>query len=290
MARGVGLITGKTHMAISTATAATALYATGVRATGSMGYLLPSDTVERGSGPYAIAGLLLLGLMAGLFPDLDAQDTELQHLPRKAASYLGRYATAGMRGHSPLTRLIRALVQLAALPFTLVVGAVGVAIRASTSHRGFTHTLLGALVFTGLVTGATLLITGSMQWTLAVGTVWLLGYSSHLAADACTPSGIPLLGVSGKRVRASASRTSVTSVTSVTSIHPSRYAGSNSWNKSHHSSDVPPHNAMRCPGVHMFHLLPRGMRVGTGTIADTLFIRWTAWAICAVAVALTLLA
>ena len=290
-------MTGKTHMAISTAIVATALSATGVRASGSMGYLLPAGILERGSGPYAIAALLLLGLVAGLFPDLDAPDTELQHLPRRAAGHIGRYATAGMRGHSPLARLIPALIQLAALPFTLGVSAVSAALRASTTHRGFTHTLLGVMVFTSLVAGATLLITGSAQWTLGVGTVWLLGYSSHLAADACTPSGIPLFRVFGAvtraRIHGFTLRNSRNTRSAGASDPSSRYVESNRWSRSDRSLDVPAHNARLYPGHHgarMFHLLPRDMRVRTGTVADTLFIRWTAWAICSSALVIIFIA
>ena len=249
-------MTGKTHMAIAGATVAVAMAATGVRASGGVGGLLSLYLIEHehGAAPYAIAGLLLFGMVAGLFPDLDAPDTELQHLPRRAADRLGRYVTAGRRGYSPLARLVREVVRLVALPFTLIVGAVGAVLRASTGHRGFTHTLLGALVFTGLVAGAALLIARSVEWTLAVSAVWLLGYASHLAADACTPSGIPLLGTSARATR-----------------------------------DVSTRKAMPYPGTPrtpMFHLLPRGLWIRTGTIADTLLIRWTAWAICAIAVAL----
>jgi membrane-bound metal-dependent hydrolase YbcI (DUF457 family) len=271
-------MTGKTHMAISTATVATALVATGVRASGSMAHMPPPDLIVRASGPYAIAGLLFLGMVAGLFPDLDAPDTQLQQLPRRAADQLGRYVTAGVHGRSPLAWLITTFVGLVALPFTLLVSAVAAVLRASTPHRGFTHTLLGAFLFTALAAGATLLMTRSDQWTLIVGAVWLLGYSSHLAADACTPSGIPLLGLTNHHDR------QASAAPSRNRDHANSYAGQNSRSRSPHGPQASSHNVPRYRSSSMFHLLPRGMRVRTGTTADTLFIRWTAWAICAVAV------
>src|SRR4051812_38200379 len=114
-------MTGKTHMAISTAIVAVTLSATGTRVSGSGGvqcllcfpcFLSSCSSVPglSDSGIYAIAGLLVLGLVAGLFPDLDAPDTELQHLPRRVADRLGWYTTAGlrgMRGYSPLVWLVQ---------------------------------------------------------------------------------------------------------------------------------------------------------------------------------------
>jgi membrane-bound metal-dependent hydrolase YbcI (DUF457 family) len=245
-------MTGKTHMAISAATVAVAMSATGARAWGSFICLpcfLPSDPVTRGSGPYAIAGLLVLGMVAGLFPDLDAPDTELQHLPRKAAHRLGWYMTGrfgGMRLYSlpsPLARLTQGSISLLAVPITLLVSAIGAGLRASplgAGHRGFTHTLWGALVFTSMAAGAALVVMGSVHWALTVGAVWLLGYASHLAADACTPSGIPLFMSLKHLARASTTAT--------------------------------------------FHLLPKRMWVRTGTLVDTLVLRWIAWTACTLAV------
>ena len=245
-------MTGKTHMAISAAAVAVAL-ATGARASGGfpcLPYVSPSDSGTPGSGTFTIAGLLVLGMVAGLFPDLDAPDTELQHLPRKTADRLGWYMTGrfgGMRLYllpSPLARLMRGSISLAAIPISTLVGAIGAGLRASplgAGHRGFTHTLWGTLVFTSLAAGAALVITGSVPKTLTVGAVWLLGYASHLAADACTPSGIPLFMPLRHLVRAT-------------------------------------------PTTTTFHLLPRRMRVRTGTLVDTLVLRWVAWTACTLAV------
>src|SRR5437879_4517408 len=125
-------MTGKTHMAISAATVAVVLSATGARASkGSPFLYMPTpDPGASEAGVYAIAGLLLLGVVAGLFPDLDAPDTELQHLPRRVADQLGWYITAGIPGmlamfamfgmprmhgysrSSPLARLVRGSICL----------------------------------------------------------------------------------------------------------------------------------------------------------------------------------
>ncbi len=189
-------MTGKTHMAISAATVALALAAAGAEATMEMPRLLPLVPlvpIEPGAskpGAYAVAGLLVLGIVAGLFPDLDAPDTALQHLPARAARQVGRYIKAGMPRRSLLGTLAQELVRLAALPFSLILVGASAMLRTFTGHRGFTHTMWGALTFTGLAATIALLVTGSAHWSLTVGAVWLLGYASHLAADACTPSGI----------------------------------------------------------------------------------------------------
>lgn len=289
-------MTGKTHMAISAAIVAVALSAasSGCAAghqgsspfsclasrlsDGPVDSAIPVSPVsgpQQSSGPrsaFWLAGLLVLGMVAGLFPDLDAPDTELQHLPRKAAYRLGRYAAyvatglpgiPGLQRRSPPGRLVRRVLQgaidLAALPFTLLVDAVGTALRTVTGHRGFTHSLLGTLFFTCLVCGVALLIAGSAHSAAIVGAVWLLGYASHLAADACTPSGIPLL-MPLKPL-------------------PERTASSNRTRPGVVASRYP--NVPRYPRYHGYHILPRRMRVRTGTLADTLLIRWTAWIICA---------
>ncbi len=262
-------MTGKTHMAISAATVAVVLSATGARASKGIPFL-PPPTPDPGAsqtGVYAIAGLLLLGVVAGLFPDLDAPDTELQHLPRRAADHVGWYITAaipgmlrmlGLHGYSrssrssPLAWVVQGSIHLVALPFTLLVGAIGVGLRASplgTGHRGFTHTLWGTLLFTSLAASVALFITGSAPWALIVGAVWLLGYASHLAADACTPSGIPLFmsPLALKRLVRTPRTTAF-------------------------------------PTYPTFHLLPKRMWVRTGTMADTLVLRWAGWTVCVLAV------
>lgn len=327
-------MTGKTHMAISAATVAAVLAAGQAAGAKGIPYLLMPERGIPDPGPYAIAGLLLLGIVAGLFPDLDAPDSELQHLPRRTADQLGWYITAwipgtsrklgirakrGMRGYSPPVRLLQGATHLAVLPFTLLVGAVGAGLRACTRHRGFTHTLLGTLVFTSLAAGAALIITASVDWSLAVGAVWFSGYASHLAADACTPSGIPLFMVPAVLKRlgpastsASASASVTTSLPSDLSNRPARWGasrrpvgggagrgeqgapgGQGMWvyradapsRRATNHTDYPGSPGHRCyAGAPTFHLLPKGMRVRTGTIADTLLIRWTAWAVCAVAV------
>ncbi|MBF6612184.1 MAG: metal-dependent hydrolase [Chloroflexi bacterium] len=325
-------MTGKTHMAISAATVAAVLAAGQAAGAKGIPYLLMPERGIPDPGPYAIAGLLLLGIVAGLFPDLDAPDSELQHLPRRTADRLGWYVTAwmprplrrpgirgkrGMRGYALPVRLLQGATHLAVLPFTLLVSAVGAGLRACTGHRGFTHTLLGALVFTCVTAGTALIITASVDWSLAVGAVWFSGYASHLAADACTPSGIPLFMVPAAlkrpgRASTSASASVTASLTGDLSNRPARWSASRrpvgggagrgeqgrhgvwvyradapSRRATHHtdypgSPGSPGHRGYR--GAPTFHLLPKRMRVRTGTIADTLLIRWTAWTVCAVAV------
>jgi membrane-bound metal-dependent hydrolase YbcI (DUF457 family) len=258
-------MTGKTHMAISAAAVAVLLAVTDVSgpatSTGSVGMpqLLPIEGgmsrpgMQSVAGTVGTVGMLLLGIVAGLFPDLDAPDTELQHLPHKAARQLQRYIRAGKRRRSVTRRLAQAGVQLAVLPVAMAIGAIGTAVRMLTGHRGFTHTLWGAAAFTCLVGTIAFLLTGSGQWALPVSAVWLLGYASHLAADACTPSGIPLLGRGGA---AQASRRG-SRVHSPAGTRPSR--------------------------ARPFHLLPERVRIRTGSVADTLLVRWISWAVFIVA-------
>lgn len=256
-------MTGKTHMAISAATVAVALAAAGAaRAAGahaSSGFvsLLTAWTEMNYPAP-TIAGLLLLGMVAGLFPDLDAPDTELQHLPRRAARRVGKYVRMAVPKRSPLGTLAQELARLMALPFSILFAGTGAALRAVTGHRGFTHTLWGALAFTGLAAAAALLLTGSVHLALHVGAVWMLGYASHLAADACTPSGIPLFGGGA-------------TVLSPRQGH-STYARGVQLGSG-------------AASARRFHLLPRRMRIRTGSPADTA-VRWVSWVVFGVAVTL----
>lgn len=262
-------MTGKTHMAISAAAVAVLLAAADLSgpatATGSVGMpqLLPVEGGTSRPGMQSVAGtgttvgtvgMLILGIVAGLFPDLDAPDTELQHLPNRAARQLERYIRAGARSRSVLRRLAQASVRLAVLPLTIAIGAIGTAVRMLTGHRGFTHTLWGAVAFTCLIGAIVFLLTGSGQWALPVSAVWLLGYASHLAADACTPSGIPLLGRAGN---AESSRRRSHAYSSPAGARPSR--------------------------ARSFHLLPETMRIRTGSVADTLLVRWISWVVFVVA-------
>jgi membrane-bound metal-dependent hydrolase YbcI (DUF457 family) len=250
--RGEGM-TGKTHMAISAAATSVLLSAAET--------FLPGIAAERPDlhpsavplEPHALAtaGLLLLGVVAGLFPDLDAPDTELQHLPRRASKHLERYIRAGIPKRSAQGRLAREVARYATLPLTLSIDVIGRVIRAFTAHRGFTHTLWGAAVFTGLAAGAAFLLTGSARSAGSVGLVWLAGYASHLAADACTPSGIPLFGVA-REVRPGPRRYSLCANGTAQS-RPSR--------------------------ARVVHLLPKRMRIRTGSLADTLIVRWVSWAV-----------
>jgi inner membrane protein len=57
-------------------------------------------------------------------------------------------------------------------------------------HRGLTHSLVGCVVATGLC------------WLLApaLGAGVAIGFLTHVAADACTPSGVPLFApLSGRK-------------------------------------------------------------------------------------------
>ena len=259
-------MTGKTHLAISAATVAVLLAVTdtGSRAS-TIAPLSPlSNSSSSIPNPYAVAGLLLLGILAGLFPDLDAPDSELKHLPQRTALRVGRNIRASTRKPSLLGSVGQALVRLASLPFTMLLLGASTAVRAFTSHRGFTHTLWGALTSTALATAAALLLTASLQSSAKIAAVWLVGYASHLAADACTPSGIPLFGRFGSPIAQRGHRTSTRK--------PASYVQGRSLL-----------SCFRRSPATAFHLLPDRMLIRTGTLADTLLVRWGSWMVFLVA-------
>ncbi len=99
---------------------------------------------------------LLIGAAAfgSLLPDLDASESKIKHL-----------AVGGIK------------------PFLLP----SQAIHRYLGHRGFSHSLAALLLVSLLV------LPLAFWWGLLPPLALLLGYGSHLAADACTRSGIPLL-------------------------------------------------------------------------------------------------
>jgi hypothetical protein len=130
-------------------------------------------------------------------------------------------------------------------------------LRTFTHHRGFTHTIWCASATTMLAALLALLAGASAELSTEVGAVWLAGYASHLVADACTPSGIPLFGNrklhSGRR----------THLAGISETRERRHAG---------------YNVVKQPDA-AFHLLPENMRVTTGSFTDTVIVRWVGWSI-----------
>ncbi|MDI6740730.1 MAG: metal-dependent hydrolase [Candidatus Edwardsbacteria bacterium] len=110
---------------------------------------------------------LAIGGLAGLLPDLDASESELQNVS---------WRVGGRRG-------IRVKIfKLPALIFHHLFG-----------HRGALHSLLALLVFTALVT----LLRAPAELVIAFG----LGYLSHLLTDGLTMGGVPLFWPARGRVR-----------------------------------------------------------------------------------------
>ena len=101
----------------------------------------------------AVAPLVACAALGSLLPDLDAPSSMVKHL-----------SVARIQPFAPVATIL----------------------SRDLGHRGATHSLLGWLVFAIL----------TFLLALWQPTLWLalvLGYGSHLAADACTKSGIPLL-------------------------------------------------------------------------------------------------
>lgn len=110
--------------------------------------------------PDTIGPLMACAAFGALLPDLDATSSTIRSL-----------SVARIQPFVPLSVLLsRAL-----------------------GHRGATHSLLGLFV------AAVLLLPVAFFWGWLFWLALLLGYGSHLAADACTKSGIPLMHPRRKR-------------------------------------------------------------------------------------------
>ena len=107
-----------------------------------------------------IGSLTVLAAGAALLPDLDAQRSKIRSLK------LGP-----IRPFDPL----------------------GALVYSAWGHRGPLHSLPGLLVF-GLIAALPL----SLTWGWQYGAAAVLGYGSHLALDAMTRHGVPLLPSQGK--------------------------------------------------------------------------------------------
>lgn len=289
-------MTGKTHLTISAAVTATTLLAAGLRLR-TPGSVTPASARDVIVGEHVLAAssdiaqgvtawstpalwslfaLMLVGVAAGLFPDLDAPQSELRSLPQTGARRLAKLAGNGRSGASYLARTA---INLVAIAVSAVINLLSGVIRQFTGHRGFTHTAWGAFLFTCIASLVTFLITSDVRSALAFGGVWFVGYASHLLADACTPAGIPLLwglprqlirrsrqgGPAGKHYRPPA----------LASQFAAQQLNGLPYGSKPRPQQAPP----------MFHLLPRRMLVLTGTWPDTMVIRWCALFITVVALA-----
>jgi inner membrane protein len=108
--------------------------------------------------PGAVTGsniglLAVLAAVGAMLPDLDARNSTVRHL--------------SVKGIQPF------------VPFASV-------LNRAWGHRGPLHSLAGLLA----VAAATGLLASLWAWRLSAAL--MLGYASHLAADACTVTGIPL--------------------------------------------------------------------------------------------------
>ena len=127
-----------------------------------------------------MAPLAVLAALGALLPDLDAGESKIKRL-----------SFAGLMPLAPLS----------------------LALHRNLGHRGLLHSLLGL----GL---STLIFLPLASWGNGIVPLALsLGYASHLATDACTRSGVPLL----------------------------------------------------YPRPRRYHLLPRGLRITTGSLAEEVF-------------------
>ncbi len=110
--------------------------------------------------PETLTPLTLFAVLGALLPDLDASESQIKRL-----------AFAGIAPFAPLAVLL----------------------NRTLGHRGFLHSLLGWGV------ASVLFAPLALAWNVGLPLALSLGYASHIAADACTKSGIPLLYPRRKR-------------------------------------------------------------------------------------------
>lgn len=101
-----------------------------------------------------LAMLSIIAVGGALLPDLDAAESKLKHI-----------SVAGIK------------------PLVIPSGML----HETFGHRGALHSLAGLVALTGL--GVPLVFVSDWRRWIAL----VLGYASHLLADSCTRSGIPLL-------------------------------------------------------------------------------------------------
>lgn len=110
--------------------------------------------------PRATAVVTVFAVTGAMVPDLDAVESKLKHVK-----------LIGIKLLMPMSR----------------------AINHEFGHRGLVHSLWGWLIWTALI--APLVLRLGIMPIVALS----LGYISHLAGDACTRTGIPLLYPSKKQ-------------------------------------------------------------------------------------------
>jgi inner membrane protein len=122
----------------------------------------------------AAAALVAGAWLGSLLPDADRAGSRI-------------YRTRGVeRRVWPL----RVLGRLARLPLRALI---------LLGHRGLTHSLLGCAAASAAAFALASLVAPSLAPELAAGVA--IGLLSHVAADACTPAGVPLLAPLSSRRR-----------------------------------------------------------------------------------------
>jgi len=142
---------------------------------------------------HQIAGVGLAVVAAAAF---DATTTSAAALV--AGAWLGSLLPDADRAGSRIYRA-RKLERLA-WPLRIVgwVARLPLRLLILLGHRGLTHSLLATAAVTAVCFALASLVVPSMAEAIAAGVA--IGYLAHVAADACTPGGVPLLApLSGRR-------------------------------------------------------------------------------------------
>jgi membrane-bound metal-dependent hydrolase YbcI (DUF457 family) len=136
------------------------------------------------AGTHQIAGVGLAAVTAAAL-DMPAETAAVL----VAGAWLGSLLPDADRARSRIYRARR--LERRVWPLRLAGWLARIPLRALIllGHRGFTHSLLAA----GLVAFAGSLVSEAFGAGIAIG------YLAHIAADACTPSGVPLLAPLSRR-------------------------------------------------------------------------------------------
>lgn len=165
-------MTGRSHLAIGASFVATSL-------------LLFFEN----AGLQALAGPFFLGLFASVLPDIDAEDSILQ-------AKIGQYGkTPFARAAFPRTpkdivgQVMFAILSITELLLRTIPMVIFSILRELVPHRGLTHYFLTAVTLSGLISLSGFIFKFSQVYACA----FLIGYVSHILADATTPSGVKML-------------------------------------------------------------------------------------------------
>lgn len=165
-------MTGKTHITVGVATGLTL----------AIGYPKESQAI-----------LIAAAVVGSLIPDLDHPRSKINQRVLLFKNKLFKMITYSLMG---LVLIYLDYVLYASGNKTLRLIGLALILIGISRHRGFTHSLLGLILFSSIV------YIGTMKFNLYEAFIgFAIGYASHLFMDLLTEKGIYLLFPVDKRVR-----------------------------------------------------------------------------------------